>query len=556
MSLEIAGQHSLERQISLARGALPLLAILALQQTEGVAAARYAVWLVGVYWVLGIVIAALPAPPDSPRRIFASWADVLFSALFLALSPSIIAFWFIFLAAAFAMGARGQRRAGPVTWITGAAAVVIRAGIRDPVTPKHLLDWLALGASTFLIAAVAGFIGTRERQHWVRQGLLQRTLDRIQFDKGLSESIRQTLGEICLAFECELACLVILDDELDRLFVWKVRPSDQESLVPETHSRSEMDTFLLDSMEVTACWNGLNGTHEGFGWDRRTKAAYKHLPELPPSTAAALDARALMAASIETSGRPSGRLMVVNPPRRFARADLEWFEQVVEQIDTPLENIFLLRHVRARAIEAERSRISRDLHDSILQTLLSLKIQLDVLKRKLPEHPDQIEPELDRLKQTVQQESEELRRFVTDLRPVRVESADLRELMFGFAERYQREADLAVDLFIEDGDLRVSDRVCREIFQIYREALNNIKKHAHASHVVVKLGQDEAKVSLVVDDNGLGFSFSGRYSSEELDRLRLGPISIKERARGVGGTLTLESNPGHGARLTVEIPLN
>ncbi len=132
----------------------------------------------------------------------------------------------------------------------------------------------------------------------------------------------------------------------------------------------------------------------------------------------------------------------------------------------------------------------------------------------------------------------------------------MRELMQGFAERFRLEHGLAVDLFVEARDLRVPDRICREIFQIYRESLHNIKKHAEASHVVVKLVQDEAKVSLVVDDNGRGFSFSGRYTSEELDRLRLGPISIKERTRSVGGTLTVESNPGHGARLTVEIPFN
>ena len=103
--------------------------------------------------------------------------------------------------------------------------------------------------------------------------------------------------------------------------------------------------------------------------------------------------------------------------------------------------------------------------------------------------------------------------MVTDLRPLRVESADMRELMLGFAERFRSEYGLAVDLFIEDRDLRLPDRICRELFQIYRESLHNIKKHADASHVVVKLEQDEAKVFLVVDDNGRGFSFSGRYTA-------------------------------------------
>ena len=242
--------------------------------------------------------------------------------------------------------------------------------------------------------------------------------------------------------------------------------------------------------------------------------------------------------------------------RRFSRGDLRRLEQIVRHLGPPLENIFLLRNLRARAVESERSRISRDLHDGILQTLLSLKIQLEVLRKKAPQTPEKASAELAGLQKTVQQESEELRRMVTEMRPLRVESADMRELMVGFAERFRTEYSLAVDLFIEDRNLRLPDRLCRELFQIYREALHNIKKHANASHVVVKLGQDETKVFLVVDDNGLGFSFSGRYTSEELDRLRLGPISIKERTRSVGGTLTVESNPGHGARLTVEFPLN
>ncbi len=228
----------------------------------------------------------------------------------------------------------------------------------------------------------------------------------------------------------------------------------------------------------------------------------------------------------------------------------------MRHLGPPLENVFLMRHLRARAIESERSRISRDLHDGILQTLLSLIIQLDVLRTRLPREPEKAAGEISNLQKIVQQESEELRRMVTDLRPVRVESADMRELMLGFAERFRSEYGLAVDLFIEDRNQPLPDRICRELFQIYRESLHNVKKHANASHVVVKLTHDESNVFLVVDDNGRGFSFSGRYTSEELDRLRLGPISIKERTRGVGGTLTVESNPGHGARLTIDIPLN
>jgi signal transduction histidine kinase len=128
--------------------------------------------------------------------------------------------------------------------------------------------------------------------------------------------------------------------------------------------------------------------------------------------------------------------------------------------------------------------------------------------------------------------------------------------MRGFADRFRHESGVALDLLADSLGMAVSDRICRELFQIYREALHNIKKHAKATHVVVKLWQHEDKVVLVVDDNGQGFSFAGRFSSDELDRLRLGPISIKERTRTIGGMLTVESNPGHGARVTVEVPVS
>ncbi len=116
---------------------------------------------------------------------------------------------------------------------------------------------------------------------------------------------------------------------------------------------------------------------------------------------------------------------------------------------------------------------------------------------------------------------------MTDMRPLRVESADLPDMMHGFAERFRQETSISLDLFIEEEDLRIPNRICREIFQIYKESLQNIKKHAKASHVVVKLGHDDARALLVIDDNGEGFSFTGRYSSDELDHCVWAPFLLR-----------------------------
>src|SRR5262249_5179469 len=266
----------------------------------------------------------------------------------------------------------------------------------------------------------------------------------------------------------------------------------------------------------------------------------------------------LMTVAFDQGARPVGRIFLVNglkPKGPFDRSDLAWFERLARHVSPGLENLFLLRHLRARAIEAERSRISRDLHDGILQTLLSIEIQLDVLKRKVPVAPELAAAGLGNLQQTVRNESGDLRAFVTDLKPVRVQSADLVDLMRGFAERYRNESPLALDLLIDSAELRAPDRVCRAVFQIYREALNNIKNHATATHVVATLSQDDSRLVVFIDDSGEGFSLASRFTGDELARLRFGPISIKERTRTVGGVLTVESNPGHGARLIIEIPL-
>jgi signal transduction histidine kinase len=571
MPLDTAERLYLDRQVTLARAIFVALALVDLIEMSVPGSRTAAAIFLAVYLLLALAVLGYERRSNETNVTIPLLADFVALAVFLFLTPSVSAWWFLFLFVVFALATQGNARL--MLWLVTAATagIIFRVALLELSGWRGAWHWLTIGLGTVISGLGMGFLGARERQHLERQQFLEKVTRLLQFDRGLTESVRQALGEIALAFECEQACLAIRDEELERLFVWKIHPNDRELGGPETLPLSRSDTFLTDSFETSFCWEFNEGVGTGFGWDRRSGQTLGDLPAPPISTREEFGARTLLAVTIEAGGRPTGRVMLINPSgvngfsatigthgagRRFTKGELRWFEQIIRHVGPPLENVFLMRHLRARAVESERSRISRDLHDGILQTLLSLNIQLDVLRHKFPWTPEQAGKELETLQKTVQQESGELRRMVTDLRPLRVESADMRELMLGFAERFRNEAAMAVDLFIEDRNLRLPDRICRELFQIYRESLNNIKKHAKASHVVVKLGQDEAKVSLVVDDNGRGFSFSGRYSSEELDRLRLGPISIKERTRGVGGTLTVESNPGHGARLTVEIPLN
>ncbi len=555
MSSHQTDRHHFERQIVYARPIFILLALLAvLEQPPSREAHRSASFLIA-YLTAALLITQIERLLRKRSWHLPLVCDLLALGFFMYISPSTVPVWFPYMFLCYAAGIRwGLELTLPLAGALSLILVLLTA-VKGDIHWMRVVSWLGITVGTFAGGAGLAFMGDRNRRFASQIEFFSRLTATIQVDQGLAESLRLLLEELATSFGAEEALLLYRDTDLERIFLWRLKAGESERLVPESMPLSRTDGFLLDDMDATICWNSLSGSGSGFGWDRRDGRALKNLPRLPGPAQQELKINSFATVAFEQGGQATGRIFLLNSRKPFQKQDLAWFENIAAHISPALENIFLLRHLRARAIEAERSRIARDLHDGILQTLLSIEIQLDVMRRRLPAAPDQAVSGLASLQQTVKNEGAELRQTVTDLRPLRVQSADLVDLMRGFAERYRNECTVALDLLIDSAQLRAPDRVCREIFQIYREALNNIKKHAKASHVVVKLSQDDSRLVLVVDDNGEGFSFAGRFTGDELDRLRLGPISIKERARTMGGVLTVESNPGHGARLTIEVPL-
>jgi signal transduction histidine kinase len=555
MQPHAAERRHLERQIAYARPIFMVLALVDLLERPPAGRGQQAVLFVFVYLCVSLVLALLQNLQWIGEVPLPLPLDLAALAVFMLLTHSVVAFWFVYLFVALAAGIRwGMRRsvilAGVVT-----LALLVRTAMYGPLAWEAMFSWVALSTGTFAAGAGMSFLGSRQRRHAAEQEFLAHLTGLLEVERGVAESLRLVLNELVRVFDCDEVVLAFRDSELERIFVWRLRAGDDSRLAPENLPMARGDGFLLDHPDASVCWNQLEGAGDGFGWNRKDGRRLKDLPRLPGPMREELDWRSFISVTMDVGGQPAGRLLLGNGRRRLLSQDLQWLESIVRHLGPPLQNLFLLRHIRARAIEGERSRISREIHDGILQTLLSVDIQLDVLRRQVPAAPEQAVGGLSSLQQTVRNETQELRRMVTDMRPLHVQSADLVDLMQGFAERFRNESGLALDLLADAAELRLPDRICRDLFQIYRESLHNVNKHAHASHVVVKLWQNESRVVLVVDDNGEGFSFAGRFTGDELDRLRLGPISIKERTRSVGGVLTVESTPGHGSRLTVEVPL-
>jgi signal transduction histidine kinase len=213
------------------------------------------------------------------------------------------------------------------------------------------------------------------------------------------------------------------------------------------------------------------------------------------------------------------------------------------------------REEAQRAREAERQRIASDFHDGPLQSFISLQMRLEIVRKLLERDSGAGMDDLKDLQELAQQQVKELRAFVRSMRPPDMQGSNLYASARRICENFQKESGIPVSFVGGDGPLKFPEEMASEVIQMIREALHNVLKHAGATRVAVSLERVAKTLELSVDDNGGGFHFSGVYSLDELELLRLGPASFQRRARALNADMTLESRPGRGAGLKLRVPI-
>jgi signal transduction histidine kinase len=147
-----------------------------------------------------------------------------------------------------------------------------------------------------------------------------------------------------------------------------------------------------------------------------------------------------------------------------------------------------------------------------------------------------------------------LRELMQEMKSIDVDARKLPTFVKETVDRFRRETGINAQFVVDIEPSGVSPRVCREVVRIIQEALVNVRKHSKAKQVLVRLVSHGEEWKLTVEDDGCGFDFAGRFSQAQLDEAHKGPLVIKERVRLIEAQLTIESNPGQGARLEVTIP--
>ena len=219
-----------------------------------------------------------------------------------------------------------------------------------------------------------------------------------------------------------------------------------------------------------------------------------------------------------------------------------------------VEQFFFLQQVRQTASTEERMRISRELHDGIVQSLGGVGLRLQALATQFANDPLAAE-RLAQVQRVIEHDQRELRAIVRELRPhdPRDGRSVVSDELERMRERFALEWGLEVNLDVaRDGELpaRVGHEVCR----IVNESLSNAARHGGATRARVAIASGDGQVSVRVEDNGRGFAFSGRHDLDALERSGSGPRTLKERVKSLQGSLAVESS-GSGAAIVVSIPI-
>ena len=206
-----------------------------------------------------------------------------------------------------------------------------------------------------------------------------------------------------------------------------------------------------------------------------------------------------------------------------------------------------------RAQEDERLRISRELHDDTAQVLAGLSRSLDSLisiERKLPKP---VIKELDKLHDMADSALEGVRRYSQDLRPPILDDLGLVPALEWLITDLEKQHGVATKFDITGNQYRLPPEKELTVFRIAQEALSNIRRHSQASSVEMTLDFGADALTLILSDNGTGFDMPSRTSDLALSG-KLGIIGMRERARLIGGTLIVQSEPGVSTTVTLRIP--
>jgi signal transduction histidine kinase len=234
----------------------------------------------------------------------------------------------------------------------------------------------------------------------------------------------------------------------------------------------------------------------------------------------------------------------------FTEEDEQLIEMLAAHAAIAIENARLYERGRELSFVEERNRLARDLHDSVVQKLFGIVLAAQSAATLFDRDQDSARGQVQKLQELTQDAIQELRSLIFQLRPAAVESDGLAAALAKHVQVLRRVHRQEIDLEVT-GEPRLRPDIDDEVFRIAQEALHNGVKHAAAGRLELLLEEGERRLALTVRDDGVGFDPGATAHRSR----RLGLTSMEERATALGGTLRIDSAPGKGTTIELEVPL-
>jgi signal transduction histidine kinase len=542
----------------------------------------------GLYWLLTIYLAhavvvmlLVRIRPRSTRafRIVVHAADIVWPVLISAFAPAQRGPFFLFFV--FVMAAAAYRWGLWETVGTAVSAVLLlwleafalRMGLesvadhglhmlhqpRLDTTSGGLDTQQLIMSSVYLIVLgfLLGYMSENQKKMRAERAVITRVLSATRVEAGLTGNMQQILGEVIGIYRARRALSASQERHSYRAFLAEVNngaaavgPLSWREASPETER-----VYLFDSVADAVFAERTASGFQTVVLDRDGVRLRNLNTEFVQALAQVEKFDAVVSVALVLGSEWSGRVYLFDPQMMGnPEEELRFLQEFAQQVGPAIYNVYLVRRLRERAGALERARFARELHDGAIQSLIAVEMQLDVLRRQSGAQSPVVKVELGRIQKLLREEVLKLRELMQAMKSFEVDAERLLAFISDTVERFRRETGIAAEFVSEVERVEMAQKGCRELARIVQESLVNVRKHSGAHHVLVRLAQRNGSLQLTVEDDGKGFSFSGRRSDAELAIAGIGPAVIRERVHLLAGELAIESTPGHGARLEVRIP--
>ena len=453
-------------------------------------------------------------------------------------SPLFPFFTFIVLAAAFRWGYRETLGTTLILiWVIllETLLIIIRSDLAE--SPVELNFFLVRVTYMALTGVLLAFLASHQKQLQTESALVARILSRLRSESTLDLALESTARELLRSFGAQSVAIAVRESRSGQAMLWTLTSDDGEMLRTPL-SLAESDDYLAKAPVAFV----LRRRRSGVVISAVRKGSVGAVATtLSPSQT--FNTALVATASYEEHW--FGRIFIFDPARRVRNVEgLGLLMRVTESTAPALHSVFLIRRLRSRSEASERARLARELHDTSIQSLIGLEMDVMALSRKTAD--SSLRESIDTVHSRLQYEIRSLRNLMAHLNKESSGSRSITERLTETLARFQVDTGIRARL-LSSAALAIPPRLGMELQRIVEAAISNVRRHSGATYVDVTLERDGDGWLLVIEDDGV----AGRESTR---KATVAPWSIRERVTALGGQLVVEPRDKSGLRVEIKLP--